>query len=1284
MNTTPLLDLLFHTALKGAAVLLVALLLGLILRRMAAARRYALWITTIATLALLPLAMGLLPAWHVLPKASGEMNLPVMETPQFSINAEPALPAEGSAATTPDAGPALPLQAPAPPAISWNISWHDVVEALPTAWMLVAGLLLLRLALSAWRLRRLESSLHPGACPLLKQAGRELGLRRSPRLLIGPADSVPMVWGVFGPRLLLPLGFESWPHEKQRGVLLHELAHLKRGDPLALWLAQWVKALHWFNPLVWLTLRQLRADQERACDDAVLRHGVRASDYAQSLLDLSRHNRLAPGLSLCALTITRCAPVEARVKAILDPSRRRESLTLRWLAGIAGCALLFALPVAMLHAIEGPTLRGRILDRNGVVLAESTKEKVRVYPLKTLAAHMVGYVRKSDLDGSVFEGHAAMEKLQNDPLKAGRDVTLTLDARIQALTMHAMKDSGVTRGAAVVLDPRTGEILASVSLPGFDPNAFIPSVGLEDWVRYLHDKNVPLKDRAQTGFYQPDAALTPLTGLAAIYAGVGDQSSACQAPVKKSQAVYSCWRLREGKPGHGMLSLDTAMEQGCWHYWYHIGMAAGFQKLSEVGARLGFGGSYGLVEETQEGVWPTEEWWEGHRRGQEAWPESNTADLAMGQGYVKTTPMQMAVLAATLANSGLAPQPRFIRGGGVAKLADFRFEGARAAQMQKLREGMRLVVNGTAGTGLSARSANVMIAGKNAMIQNWHRINQNPENTHSWFIGFAPFDQPTLAFAILKQGSKSAEDDATPIAKRIVEETLALPADGSGEVLPVKEGVSELQLAQAKFDAKADVLKASIERLKPEETTGFPLDEIRVRNGQILIRGVATGMIQALQFRDKVLALKWEDPLEWTMPVPQILADGKRVGLMMLATLIWEGKTTTSLEKVQASLKSLNDPRAYGWEELRNAAGLAELPGGTEAWRVAMGDPSVNFYLQRKNIAGWLRASLGAEVDVGWLETNTSKVQHYPAKNGYHIEVQPLTPPNLFKVTVKASVKTTAVMSGQVDSNATETAIRMKSALAKQWSTLKRVGLLADLPSRARPFDLGDKHPERQVKSVPTFHFWASREEVRRWLLESHCQPMKGDFLSTRQEGLASALSQPVVEDIAADWPAPPQSFRRTYMAAGHCQIDIHVSDGEHVTVTVSRRTPSILIAPEESREPRPAGRLAPEYDGKSVTQSESGMPTLDVAVQALRPEISPQEVPLPTFRPQPIQIRFQPPKPSSAPRVHLPAPLDRLKGELSEESQKALERSYLKAQARSFLQSSRMQQALVVQLPQK
>ncbi|MCF7785297.1 MAG: hypothetical protein K9N47_04200 [Prosthecobacter sp.] len=1272
MNPTPLLELLSHTAIKGAAVLLLALLAGLALYQIAAARRYAVWLTAVAALAVLPLAMALLPAWHVLPKTTTEMDWPVpepempLEAPVRSVNLVEQKPQ--STAPSSVSVPAAPPKAPA-----FVFSQEKLFQCLPVVWISIASLLLLRLAWSAWCLRRLERQLQPAHCAALAGIAQEIGLSRVPILFVGDANAVPMVWGVWSPRLLLPQGFETWSREKQRGVLLHELSHLKRRDPLALWTAQWVKALHWFNPLVWLTLRQLRADQERACDDAVLRHGVRPSDYAQSLLDLSRHTRLAPGLSLCALTITRCAPVEARVKAILDPTRRREGLTLRWLATLAGGALLITLPVAMLHAIEGPTLRGRILDRNGVVLAESTKEKVRQYPLKTLAAHTLGYVRRSDSDGSVQEGHAAIEKQQNDTLKAGRDVTLTLDARIQALTLRAMKDGGVTRGAVVVLDPRTGEILASASLPSYDPNVFVPSVSFGDWARYLRDKNVPLMDRSQKGFYQPDAALTPLTGLAAICAGVGDQSFACQSPVKQSQAVYSCWRLREGKAGHGLLSIDTAMEQGCWYYWFQLGMSAGFPKLGEVGTQLGFGSTYGLVEETHEGVWPTQEWWEKHRSGQRAWLESNTADLAMGQGYVKATPMQMAVLAATMANSGMAPQPHFIRGPGVSKLADFHFEGTQAAQMQKLREGMRLVVNGNAGTGQSARSDKVMIAGKNAMVQRWHRINQNPELTHSWFIGFAPFDRPTLAFAILKQGSKSEDDDATPIARRIVEETLALPADGSGEVLPVEENLSELQLVQAQFDAKADVLRAAIERLKPEETTGFPLDEIRVRNGQILIRGAALGMIQALQFRDKVRAIEWEDPLEWNFPVPQTLTDGKRVGFVMLGTLLWEGKTTTSLEDVQASLVILNDPRVYGWEDLLKAAGLAELPGGTEARHGEAGDPSVNFYLLRQNVAGWLRASLGAEVDVGWLETNTGKIQHYPAKNGYKVEVLPMRSPNLFKVTVTPPGKTAAATKPADQAQLRQQSdadIRMKPALAKHWAALKRAGLLADLPASARPFDLGDNHPERQMKSVSEIHFWTSRVDVRRWLLDSHCSPAKAEPLASR---LSLLWEPPAAEDIAADWPAPPEPFRRTYAAAGHCEVDIRTSDGENVIVTVRQIRPSILIAPDESQEPRPAGKLAPEYPGKSLTQDEA-MPGLDVALQTLRPTISPLEVRLPAFRPHPVQLSWQAPAPPSVPILEEPFPLNRLQGDLSPESVKALQRS--------LRSGSRMQQALVVKAP--
>ncbi|OYW71726.1 MAG: hypothetical protein B7Z37_26955 [Verrucomicrobia bacterium 12-59-8] len=1227
MNTTPFLDLLSLTALKGAAVLLLALLLGLGLRRMAAARRYALWITAIATLAVLPLAMWALPAWRVLPQTDVALELPEMKPPVLPDNASAFLPPEDDSSAAHVSKPALPLPAPAPapPAFSWNISWQDVVASLPMAWMLMAGLLLLRLAHSAWRLHRLEASLRPGECAMLVQTARELGLKHTPRLLIGPSDSVPMVWGVLKPRLLLPEGFETWSVEKQRGVLLHELAHLKRGDPLALWAAQWVKALHWFNPLVWLTLRQLRADQERACDDTVLRHGVRASDYAQSLLDLSRHNRLAPGVSLCALTITRCAPVEARVKAILDPTLRREGLTLRWLAALAGGALLITLPVAMLHAIEGPALRGRILDRHGVVLAESTKEKVRNYPLKTLAAHTVGYA-------GATKAYAGMEKQHDTELTAGKDVSLTLDMRMQSLALRAMTEAGVTRGAVVILDPRTGEMLAAVSLPSYDPNQFVPSIDFQSWDTLLRDLDVPLLNRCFRGF-SPGSTYKLLTGLAGGAAGISGQKFNCTGTVTYGNSVMQCWIHTKDGGSHGTLGMSDSLAVSCNCYWYQFGNMAGIEHIESMGRKIGFGSAYGITDEEEEGILPSPAWLKEFRPS-ERWSHGYTANTSIGQGMVLATPLQMAVLAATVGTGGRVPQPGIVKQKEPAAWrADLTQGTLTAAAVEPLREGMRLAVNGDSDTGRLARSDKVVIAGKTGTAQNWRKnaAGTRVEDNHGWFIGFAPFDKPTLAFAILKNGAKTGGGDCGPIAKRIVEEALALPADGSGAVKPVEEPISPEKQVQLKFDAKADAIKVAIEGIKPDAATGFKLDEIRVRSGQVVVRGVASGMVQALQFRDAMLSLKWEDELEWVFPVPQTLKDGKSVGFQMRGVLASKVKDATALEMVRASLVALNDPQSHVWEAVRKTAGLAAIPSGRPALRGELGDPAIHFYLLQKEVAGWLRESLGAQVDVGWLEAGDPKSKSYPAKGGYEIEVTAGQSPTVFKVTVKPLAKTSAAAAQLPIS---DDAIRLPPALAKNWTYLKAAGLLADLPAEAVIRDR--PNTERLAQYIRgnlwLFNFSLPREAARRWLLDS-----------VSVEGQREKLLNPA---------KPAASFDGVFTAANNCAVIVAcLSDGTvHLTVFQSKLTRDesqkarpfqkmppfrpILIAPDESQQPRPAGRLAPDYKKDGLTQMDK-VPTLRLA-------ISPGEAPH-TFRPQAAVPQFQ----------------ASLAGELSAESEKALRRSY-------------------------
>jgi beta-lactamase regulating signal transducer with metallopeptidase domain/membrane peptidoglycan carboxypeptidase len=1266
MNMTPLLELLSHTAMKGAAVLLVALLMGLILRKTAASRRYAIWITAIVALALLPLAMWVLPAWRVLPKAAAELEWPALEPERVSESVEPMLewadvssPVSKSVSQPVDRVEALP-------AFAWKISWQEVMAALPVVWMLIAGALLLRLGWSAWSLRRLETALHPGESEMLVETARELGLKRVPRLRVGPADAVPMVWGVLKPRLLLPEGFEAWSHEKQRGVLLHELAHLQRGDPLALWIAQWVKALHWFNPLSWLTLHQLRADQERACDDAVLRHGVRASDYAQSLLDLSRHQRLAPGLSLCALTITRCAPVEARVKAILDPRCHREGLTLRWLAGLTGCALLITLPVAMLHAIEDSALRGRILDRHGRVLAESTKEKTRHYPLKTLAAHMVGYHGQTKAAG--------MEKQHNAELAAGKDVTLTLDMRLQSLALRAMTEAGVTRGAAVVLDPRTGEVLAAVSLPSYDPNQFVPVIDLKSWDALLKDAERPMLSRCLKGF-SPGSTFKVLIGLAGGAAGISAQKFNCTGSVTYGSKAMGCWIKRQNGGGHGMLGMRDSLAVSCNCYWYQFGNLAGIDQIESMGRTIGFGSAYGITDEEDKGILPGPAWLKQFRPG-EKWSEGYTANTSIGQGFVLATPLQMAVLAATVGNGGRVPQPGIVKQQEPgAWRADLTQGTLTAADVAPLREGMRLAVKDDSGTGKPARSDKIVIAGKTGTAQNWRTVNgEKVESNHGWFIGFAPYDKPTLAFAILKQGAKSGGGDCGPIAKRIVEEALALPADGSGEALPVEEDLRKLKQAQAPSGTPANdadiimdpQLAGSWKLLQrkghladlPAQAVTTPPKPGNVTYGTLPFqftapreaaqRWLAASLgdvigkyydkaqpwpvkpgvfdytyegfgdcmihIKSLDAETMEVRLWWSPkapkriliaPDEATPPAPKTAAPKELSGVASSSTQKAAPATAEQpdLDVAEVSRQIRVLVKQTGIDMSRLKAGEGKI------FIVAVSDGMDEALLFRDRLI-----ELGKQWQVTWEVTKPQKVPDRPKMMFMAVGTYRTAP-------IKAAAPTALASS------------------VKTWDVLQKFGKLANLPAGAVP-DRLTQTESFVVPSIPTlkFAFIASREAVYEWLSAS--------LPSKKLEWQADKL-----RELGGSKP-----FRHDFWIHDNCWVRVECEIAR-ARVLVYRRN-MILIAPDESQEPQPKGKLELDYKREGITSTESAMPTLNVALQTLRATIPPNEVKRPpsfVFFAPAIKLHVQTPASPSILEVALPAPLQHLAGVLGTASEKDL-----------------------------
>ncbi len=987
-----LIELLAHAALKGTVVLGIALLLGLLLRRAAAARRYAVWMAAITMLGILPLALLVLPAWRVLPQAQ-------LAPPPAAEQPVPEVPMAEAVPSVPMAEPApaqvvAPVPAALPPVVfpaetsppPFHLTWDAIIALLPGLWLAITGLLLLRLAWGARCLHRLEKTLAPGTSDLLHETAREMGLKRAPRLLIGAENAVPMVWGVWRPRLLLPRGFESWSREKLRGVLLHELAHLKRRDPLALWTAQWVKALHWFNPLAWLTLRQLRADQERACDDTVLRHGVRPSDYAQHLLDLSRHARLAPGLALCALTITRCAPVESRVKAILDSRRSREGLTPRWLLGLSGSATVITFAVATLHAaVDGPKLRGRILDRHGIVLAETTAEKARHYPLKTLASHLTGYTGKTKPEEAEPAGRSGLEMQQDAVLSQGKDVSLALDMRVQTVVTRAMLEAGITRGVAVVLDPRSGDVLAAVSLPAYDPNLFVPALSKEHWQAYFDDKEMPLLDRCFVRPYAPAAAFMPFTALAVLSTQDGNPTHVCNSTTTYGGINFRCLQITGDPAKHGPLDMPGALLASCHCYWSQAGTGAGIDPFEKLSALLGFDKGYGIYP--REGVATLSIRNLGTRRPR-PWTNLDVANLSLGQGFVQLTPLHLSVLAATIANGGKAPRPRLVREEpNAAWLADLASMGVTTDEVHHIREGMRLVVNGD-GAGRTAKSTKTVIAAKTGVAP-WGLGDQQ---NMALMMGFAPYDSPQLAFAVICEGKPGQPmtdgQPCGPIVKRIVEETLALPADGSGDIQPV---------AAAAWHQAGKQLLREIDRQRAGLGSGLAIQNFQVGKGQITFVGEAASMSQALRVKDLLGERSGQPQMEWSFPVPQAKEDGRvtfrAVGTFQSADFpagaVLPPTGANAAFAGEAESVTLRPADADRWQLLKKHGGLAPLPAGSKIPVLSArekehntGSNQFQFSTQREAAHRWL------------VDCLTVELQHE-----YSLLLQWPAPPEAFRLT---------------------------------------------------------------------------------------------------------------------------------------------------------------------------------------------------------------------------------------------------------------------------------------------
>lgn len=470
----------------------------------------------------------------------------------------------------------------------------------------------------------------------------------------------------------------------------------------------------------------------------------------------------------------------------------------------------------------------RLLENNlGLPGLKAEVKPVRFYPYGALAAHILGYVGaprdinkqraeeaeqgktynffQPDMEGKaqiekaldrylrgepgvrILQRNAKAQILEEDvqliPPKQGADVYLTIDARLQYIAEDTLRVAG--RAAAVVVDVNNGDILAMASVPSFDPNKFVPSIEPKEWSALVNDETSPLMNRAINA-YVPGSTYKILSALAIERAGHGDRRYVCTGGTSYGTYFQKCWIF--GKGSHGSMNLEAGIKHSCNSYFAQGLNAAGIKQVEELGHLLGFGQLTGIpLSGENPGIL------DGPQRLREVnpndrWRPSLTANVAIGQGSVLASPLQLAIMTAAVANGGTAYYPRLVDrvvapDGRILEQEPARVRanlitdaGMTPEQIEHVRHGMWRVVNEAGGTAGKARIKGFEVSGKTGTAQN-RRVNskgQAVDDNNVLFVAFAPYDKPKYAVCVLVQGGKSGGGVAAPIAAKILEEAFNL------------------------------------------------------------------------------------------------------------------------------------------------------------------------------------------------------------------------------------------------------------------------------------------------------------------------------------------------------------------------------------------------------------------------------------------------------------------------------------------------------------------------------
>lgn len=466
-----------------------------------------------------------------------------------------------------------------------------------------------------------------------------------------------------------------------------------------------------------------------------------------------------------------------------------------------------------------------VVQENAVSLPGVLSEvrPLRSYPNGEMAAHLFGYLgeitekelqedaedfyRQGDTVGKgglesklekYLRGHSGERRVEvnvvgkelrllktQEPVPGNR-VYLTVKRDLQLAAEAAF---GEHAGAAVALDVRTGEVLAMASRPSFNPADFARGISGEQWISLLKNPRHPLQNKAIKGQYPPGSTFKIVTALAALKAGVTNPSRTvhCGGKFFLGSRPFRCWK----RGGHGTVDLKKAMRESCDVYFYQVGLEMGIDRLAQMSVDLGLGSTLGVpLEGEKPGLIPNREW--KRKKLKDRWYDGETVIAAIGQGYVLTTPLQLAVMTASVANGGTVLRPHVVKrveGLDGSILMESTPEviasiGLNKSDLAAVRRGLVAVVNEPGGTARVSELPGITVAGKTGTAQVVRlKEDRNKDEAsipyrfrdHALFVAYAPEENPEIAVAVVVEHGMHGGSAAAPVARAILASYFGVP-----------------------------------------------------------------------------------------------------------------------------------------------------------------------------------------------------------------------------------------------------------------------------------------------------------------------------------------------------------------------------------------------------------------------------------------------------------------------------------------------------------------------------